>query len=271
MISHTKFLRTLAGIEAEDKDHRSSTLIFGIAFWLGIAGLLSILVYAILLITGGYIRPTKIDAQVSGTVGDFIGGFVGSLWAFAGILLFFLALRFQKREFMLQRSEFKAHKVEFQMTRATNTIYKQVELFSGLEIKLSALRDMSLNHFNLDEIEKYVDGLSSLFLISISLINDIDHNLIEEEHDRRRARSQLASIVIFNLDGNLAGLLNTKINHINTSIKGVSELYAVQTEQMEQTTYLTSIRQKVEKALDQMDYLIENSGDLLVSQHQSPG
>lgn len=39
-----------------------------------------------------------INGQITGQVGDFIGGVAGSLWAFAGVLLFYIALRLQRRE-----------------------------------------------------------------------------------------------------------------------------------------------------------------------------
>src|SRR6478672_1859672 len=40
-----------------------------------------------------------------GNYGEFIGGIVGSLWALAGVFLFFATLLYQKREFELQRIE----------------------------------------------------------------------------------------------------------------------------------------------------------------------
>ncbi len=58
-----------------------------------------------------------------GQYGEFIGGIVGSLWALAGVLLFFATLIYQKREFELQRTEI--HK--------TQRIYQQ-QNFSTLFI-----------------------------------------------------------------------------------------------------------------------------------------
>ena len=58
-----------------------------------------------------------------GQYGEFIGGIVGSLWALAGVLLFFATLLYQKREFELQRTEL--HK--------TQRIYQQ-QSFSTLFI-----------------------------------------------------------------------------------------------------------------------------------------
>lgn len=67
----------------------------------------------------------KIDGKAQ--FGDLVGGVIGSLWAFAGILLFYSALRLQKNEFSLQREEFVLQRIEFVLNRITNIIYKQKE------------------------------------------------------------------------------------------------------------------------------------------------
>ena len=45
------------------------------------------------------------DHTLLGMAGEFIGGTVGSIWALAGVILFFLALIYQKKELELQRIE----------------------------------------------------------------------------------------------------------------------------------------------------------------------
>ena len=55
-----------------------------------------------------------------GQFGEFIGGIVGSLWALAGVFLFFATLTYQKREFQLQRSELhKTQKIYQQQNFST--------------------------------------------------------------------------------------------------------------------------------------------------------
>lgn len=51
-----------------------------------------------------YLEPADREG-VFGQYGEFIGGIVGSLWALAGVFLFFATLTYQKREFELQRYE----------------------------------------------------------------------------------------------------------------------------------------------------------------------
>lgn len=45
------------------------------------------------------------DRTLLGMAGEFLGGTVGPIWALAGVILFFLALIYQKRELVLQRME----------------------------------------------------------------------------------------------------------------------------------------------------------------------
>ncbi|MCC9135202.1 putative phage abortive infection protein [Pontibacter silvestris] len=52
-----------------------------------------------------YLNPSDREGGVFGEYGEFIGGIVGSLWALAGVFLFFATLTYQKREFELQRIE----------------------------------------------------------------------------------------------------------------------------------------------------------------------
>ncbi|MFD2516104.1 hypothetical protein ACFSRY_19685 [Pontibacter locisalis] len=57
-----------------------------------------------------YLDPEARRGGVFGEYGEFIGGIVGSLWALAGVFLFFATLTYQKREFELQR--FELHKTQ---------------------------------------------------------------------------------------------------------------------------------------------------------------
>ena len=54
--------------------------------------------------------PGEREGGAFGEYGEFIGGIVGSLWALAGVFLFFATLTYQKREFELQR--FELHKTQ---------------------------------------------------------------------------------------------------------------------------------------------------------------
>lgn len=83
-----------------------------------ITGYALIIVGAVVLVWGTikfnlaeelYLDPADREG-VFGQYGEFIGGIVGSLWALAGVFLFFATLTYQKREFELQR--FELHKTQ---------------------------------------------------------------------------------------------------------------------------------------------------------------
>jgi len=63
--------------------------IFGIAIIV-----LTIILY---LINGNWQYTWTLDEGVIGQFGDFIGGFIGSLFSLAGVILFYVALKEQRK------------------------------------------------------------------------------------------------------------------------------------------------------------------------------
>lgn len=83
-----------------------------------------------------YTEPESRRGNVLGEYGEFIGGIVGSLWALAGVFLFFATLTYQKREFELQRFELhKTQKIFQQQNFSTlyiSFINKHNDIINGL-------------------------------------------------------------------------------------------------------------------------------------------
>ncbi len=69
-----------------------------IAIVFGILGILVLVAYVIVIGLQGYYSGNEIILENFAKFGDFIGGLVGSLWAFAGVLLFYVALMYKRRE-----------------------------------------------------------------------------------------------------------------------------------------------------------------------------
>lgn len=67
-----------------------------------------------------------------GVAGEFLGGTVGSIWALAGVILFFLALIYQKRELVLQREELKESRKIMENQSATIAIQQFENTFFQL-------------------------------------------------------------------------------------------------------------------------------------------
>ena len=64
----------------------------------------------------------KIKSDKVAQFGDFIGGLVGSIWALAGVVLFYVALKEQRNDFAVNREVFKAQ------TKALEQQIKEFEL-----------------------------------------------------------------------------------------------------------------------------------------------
>lgn len=81
----------------------------------------------------------KIDEQLTGIIGDFIGGVIGTVWSFAGVILFFLALRLQSKELSLQLEEMKNTRNVFQVQQFESTFFNllktQNEIRQSIELR----------------------------------------------------------------------------------------------------------------------------------------
>lgn len=129
---------------------------------------------------GGNLTPEEM-AQ-TGQVGDFIGGVIGSIWALAGVFLYFSALKLQQQELKSQREEM-----------ATSQKLLDQQLFEG-------------TFFNLLKAQENIrNGIHAYFL----WINIDNYSRIEERKEEKHgvnffafAKSQLDLLhhLIFNYD-----------------------------------------------------------------------
>lgn len=113
------------------------------------------------------------DPNVTGSIGDFIGGIVGSLWALAGVLFFYVALRYQKDEFQLQREELEKTRYILNTQLSTlkkeqfeNSFFKIFELFLNVkdDKELIILENAILNKSGIVKLKNIDDPrLEALF------------------------------------------------------------------------------------------------------------
>lgn len=85
----------------------------------------------------------------TGQVGDFIGGVVGALWSFTGVLLFYMSLRLQRKEFELQRDELSQTREEFK--NQNNTL--RLQRFENTFFNLISLHHQIVNSIDFDIYE----------------------------------------------------------------------------------------------------------------------
>ncbi len=73
-------------------------------------GLLALVIYSIKIYNKGFFLLSdwyNLDVGVTGLFGDFFGGVVGSLWALAGVFLYFSALKVQQKQLDAQKKDMK--------------------------------------------------------------------------------------------------------------------------------------------------------------------
>ncbi len=124
----------------------------GIAYVSGGLGILVLLLFGILLMVGHYWGIPTLSLGNSGLVGDFIGGVSGSLFALAGMLLFYLALTLQRKEFQNSLKELRISSAALAATeehhRDTLRVMSEEKEFN---VCLAAIKDLK---------EEWKDGRS---------------------------------------------------------------------------------------------------------------
>ena len=76
-------------------------------------GIICFLVYFLTMALSGYKMFGNLvdaDIEVTGQIGDFFGGVVGSIWALAGVLLYFSALKLQNKQLIAQQEDMAQNK-----------------------------------------------------------------------------------------------------------------------------------------------------------------
>lgn len=115
------------------------------SFWTIVLGL-SLIIISIIVFSWSESFSTSdpIKSEKIGQLGDFIGGIVGSIWALSGVILFYVALTLQRKEFQLQRRELKE----------TRGVFEQ----QSKQLKIQQ-RENTFFHL-LDNHKKFIDSFS---------------------------------------------------------------------------------------------------------------
>lgn len=147
------------------KNEKSSIILISIGLFLLLFALISFLWMDI-----DFSTSSKIKSDKWGQLGDFIGGIVGTLWALAGVLLFYIALTEQRKdiktnqealglqvealnkqveEFELQRKELVSSRKVYEQQTKTNRIQQFESHFYALLNVYLKIKD-SLNQLDKD-------------------------------------------------------------------------------------------------------------------------
>lgn len=130
------------------------------------------------------VRYDEVDAAKIGQFGDFIGGVVGSIWALAGFILFYVALNKQKEDLeinrdalksqieamSLQTEEFKAQKEELEETRKTyieQNKTQNLQRFENTFFNMLSLHHQIVDSIDLDYVDFMVRGSEYNHLLTL--------------------------------------------------------------------------------------------------------
>lgn len=113
-------------------------------FCLGIGGI--VLAIFICNICGTYSisrNLTPEDMAQTGQIGDFMGGVIGSIWALAGVLLYFSALRLQTKELSNQSLSENENRYSEQIKQLENTFFNLLNIQQNIKQNItSKFRDI---------------------------------------------------------------------------------------------------------------------------------
>jgi len=131
----------------------------------------------------------SIDQQLTGVIGDFIGGIVGTIWSFAGVILFFLALRLQSKELSLQLEELKDTRLVFKTQQFENTFFNLLK--NQNEIRLNTeIKKKNYNYETHSNQDNYTRGNSAFEEIKEILLKEKE-NLESNLTKSKKAKSIL--------------------------------------------------------------------------------
>lgn len=174
------------------------------ASYLIIIGLIVIIISILLFIyktTFDFSSP--IDSNKFSQFGDFIGGLIGPLWALAGVILFYLALKLQTKQLNLQQEEIKQQRNQFELNRLTDITFKQIEHFS---ITFNTLKYKDPDSYT-DEVNLNSDQIFAL--IHNHMSKYVDKKLFDEETEEINEENKLNESIEF-LGGVLKYIIHNK-------------------------------------------------------------
>ncbi|MEQ8686398.1 MAG: putative phage abortive infection protein [Imperialibacter sp.] len=103
------------------------------------------------------------DITTLSMLGEFVGGTVGSMWSLAGVIFFYLALIYQRRELELQREELlESRKIMDKQSKTLQTQQFENTFFQLLEFHLNAARRIETQDGNNGFDKMYVDFKKAL-------------------------------------------------------------------------------------------------------------
>ncbi len=113
----------------------------------------------------------EIDSEKIGQFGDFVGGIVGSIWALAGVILFYVALTEQRGDMATNREVLKTQ---------VNALEQQIQEFRLQREEIELTRTVFEEQSRTLKIQQF----ESTFFNSLNLLNNIIENIVYTDNPK---------------------------------------------------------------------------------------
>lgn len=203
--------------QSEESDQHDSSWIYRFAIGL----LFLIIPISILFIWKAYFSiDAPIDKELFGTFGDFVGGFLGSIWSLCGVLLFYTALIEQRKDFKtnqkaltkqidaldLQSEEFRLQREELGQSRQvfieqSKTLRQQrleATYFSLLNLYHGIISSLNSPDSTETYFKKFKKSINNKFTESKSPVEDHKQaadNYLEVFYDKKEELSHYFKLI----------------------------------------------------------------------------
>lgn len=129
---------------------------------------------------------TTINSSKVGQFGDLVGGVIGSLWALAGVILFYVALKEQRIDFKTNREvlntqaeALKQQIIEFELQREELVETRKIYQIQSETLKIQRFESTFFNLINLHhQIVNSIDLKSSIGITGFVKKSDLESEII---------------------------------------------------------------------------------------------
>lgn len=132
-----------------------------------VIGLILLIIGFILFIWNDWAFSTnhKLQSDKVAQFGDFVGGFIGSIWALAGVVLFYVALTEQRTDFATNREVLSAQ---------TEALKQQIREFELQREELSETRKVFIIQSKTLKVQQFESTFFNLLNLHHQIVNSID-------------------------------------------------------------------------------------------------
>lgn len=128
---------------------------------------LMVLAPIVFIIWGSWSFSDSLDESIIGQFGDFIGGVVGTLMAFVAAILYYVALKEQRKDITLNAEAIKLQ---------TNSLKIQSEEFKAQKEELEKARHVYEQQTKTMKVQQFESSFFSLFNVYMRIKDSLNQN-----------------------------------------------------------------------------------------------